>query len=64
MLQSDHTRYITSCDTDEDGNLVLTFPDELLDAMGWGEGTEISIEAMPGTIIMREYPKSSLSEVA
>jgi hypothetical protein len=58
MPLSENTHYITSCDTDEEGNLILTFPDDLLDAMGWGEDTELEIEAMPGTIIMRECFKS------
>ena len=46
--------YITTCTEDEDGNLIFEIPDELLDAMGWKEGTELSIEAFAGAIILRE----------
>ena len=52
---SDNTSsYITTCSEDENGDLIFEIPDELLDAMGWSEGTELSIEAIAGTIILRE----------
>ena len=50
--------YITTCTEDEDGSLILDIPEELLDAMGWSEGTELSVEALPGSIILRECTKS------
>jgi antitoxin component of MazEF toxin-antitoxin module len=46
--------YVTTCTEDEDGSLILDIPDELLDAMGWKEGTELSVEAFAGSIILRE----------
>ena len=46
--------FVTTCSEDEDGNLLFEIPDELLEAMGWSEGTELSIEALPGTIVLRE----------
>jgi len=46
--------YVTTCTEDENGDLVLDIPDELLDAMGWKEGTELSVEAFAGSIILRE----------
>jgi hypothetical protein len=46
--------YVTTCTEDENGDLVFDIPEELLDAMGWSEGTELSVEALPGSIILRE----------
>jgi antitoxin component of MazEF toxin-antitoxin module len=46
--------FVTTCPEDEDGNLLFEIPEELLEAMGWSEGTELSIEALPGTIVLRE----------
>jgi antitoxin component of MazEF toxin-antitoxin module len=46
--------FITTCSEDEDGNVVLDIPEELLDALGWKEGTELSVEAFAGAIILRE----------
>ena len=46
--------YVTTCTEDENGDLVLDIPEELLDAMGWKEGTELSVEAFAGAIILRE----------
>ena len=50
--------YVTTCTEDENGDLVLDIPDELLDAMGWSEGTELCVEAFAGSIILREWAKS------
>jgi hypothetical protein len=46
--------YVTTCTEDEDGSIILDIPEELLDAMGWKEGTELSVEAFAGAIILRE----------
>ena len=51
--------YVTTCTEDEDGNLLFEIPDELLEAMGWGEGTELSVEAFAGSIILREAVRES-----
>lgn len=55
MLSSeiDRTSYLTTCEEDEEGNLILSFPDELLEAMGWGEGTLLDISAEEGQIVLR-----------
>lgn len=45
-----HETRIT-CQSDEEGNLVLEFPDELLEAMGWKEGDELSVEAIADRLI-------------
>jgi antitoxin component of MazEF toxin-antitoxin module len=46
--------YTSTCSEDEDGSIILDIPEELLDAMGWKEGTELTVEAFAGAIILRE----------
>jgi len=53
-MPTDSPKFITHCEEDEDGNLTLLFPDELLDAMGWGEGTTLDIDVLGDRIILRE----------
>ena len=50
----DQPQFITICEEDENGNLVFEIPEELLEAMGWKEGTTLDISALPGTIVLRE----------
>ena len=59
----DSPSFITTCSEDEDGNLLLEFPDELLQAMGWGEGTCLDISVVGERIILREVERSDLDEV-
>ncbi len=54
MPSSDSPSFITTCEEDEDGNLILNFPDELLDAMGWKEGTTLDISVVGERIVLRE----------
>lgn len=44
---------IIQLEEDEDGNLVIPFPDELLDALNWGEGTEIEVQVIAGSLVFR-----------
>jgi bifunctional DNA-binding transcriptional regulator/antitoxin component of YhaV-PrlF toxin-antitoxin module len=53
-MHSDSPKFITHCEEDEDGNLTLLFPDELLDAMGWGDGTTLDIDVVGDRVIFRE----------
>lgn len=55
-------KFITECSEDEEGNLILNFPDELLDAMGWREGTVLDIDVIADRLIIREVERSSLEE--
>jgi hypothetical protein len=48
--------YITVCDEDENGSLILEIPDQLLESMGWKEGTVLDITAEAGAILLREIP--------
>jgi bifunctional DNA-binding transcriptional regulator/antitoxin component of YhaV-PrlF toxin-antitoxin module len=42
------------CEEDEEGNIVLTFPDELLDALEWGEGDELDVQIVGDGIVFRK----------
>jgi bifunctional DNA-binding transcriptional regulator/antitoxin component of YhaV-PrlF toxin-antitoxin module len=59
MLSADPSKFITTCEEDEEGNLVLTFPDELLEAMGWGEGTCLDIDVIGNGIVLRAVERSN-----
>ena len=48
--------YITVCEEDENGALILEIPDQLLEAQGWKEGTVLDITAENGTILLRAIP--------
>jgi hypothetical protein len=62
-MHSDNPKFITHCDEDEDGNLILNFPEELLDAMGWGEGTTLDIDVLGDRLIIREVVEGDLAEI-
>lgn len=44
----------TQLTTDENGNLVLDFPDEILHALNWTEGDLLGIEIFAGRVIFRK----------
>ena len=50
----DKPSFITECSEAEEGNLILNVPDELLEAMGWGEGTVLDISVIGERIVLRE----------
>lgn len=45
---------VTQLETDENDNLVLPFPDELLDVLGWKEGDTLNIDIFAGRIIFQK----------
>jgi hypothetical protein len=51
---TDTPSFVTTCTEDEEGNVILDIPEELLDSMGWGEGTILDITALPGSITLRQ----------
>lgn len=61
-MPTDSPKFITHCEEDEDGNLILNFPDELLDAMGWGEGTTLDIDVLADRLVLREVRQTSSEE--
>ena len=54
--------YITTCSEDEEGNVVLDIPEELIEALGWGEGTVLDVSALPGSIVLRKVEPSDAPE--
>ncbi len=58
----DQPQFITTCEEDEDGNLAFEIPEELLDAMGWREGTKLDISVLPGTIVLREVKAEGVGD--
>jgi hypothetical protein len=60
----DNPSFITECSEDEEGNLVINFPDELLEAMGWGENTILDISVVGERIVLTEVKRSDLDEIA
>ncbi len=60
----DSPSFITTCSEDEDGNLLLEFPDELLEAMGWSEGTVLDISVVGERIVLTEVERPDSDEVA
>jgi bifunctional DNA-binding transcriptional regulator/antitoxin component of YhaV-PrlF toxin-antitoxin module len=61
-MSLDKPSFITECSEDEEGNLVLNFPDELLEAMGWGEGTVLDISVVGDRIVLREVVANDFEE--
>jgi hypothetical protein len=59
----DNPSFITECSEDEEGNLVINFPDELLEAMGWGEDTILDISVVGERIVLTEVKRSDLDEI-
>jgi antitoxin component of MazEF toxin-antitoxin module len=55
--------FITECSEDEEGNLIINFPDELLDAMGWSEGTNLDISVIGNRLVLTEVERSDIDEV-
>jgi len=55
---AEYPKFITTCDEDEDGNLILPFPEELLDAMGWGEGTVLDFDIIGDRLVIREVVRT------
>jgi hypothetical protein len=54
MISNKPRHWISTCSEDKNGNIILDFPDELLETLGWAEGTELSFEAFAGSIVLRE----------
>lgn len=55
------TVYVTHCEEDADGNIILTFPDELLDTLDWKEGDELEFDVLSDQITMRRVKRASVS---
>ena len=62
MLGNESPRFITTCEEDEEGNLVLNFPEELLEAMHWGDGTTLDIDIIGDRLVLREVIRTDIEE--
>jgi bifunctional DNA-binding transcriptional regulator/antitoxin component of YhaV-PrlF toxin-antitoxin module len=51
---NEQPKFVTTCDEDEDGNLILPFPEELLEALGWTEGTTLDFDVVGSRLVIRE----------
>ena len=63
-MLTDKPSFITECSEDEEGNLVLTFPDELLEAMGWTEGTVLDINVIGDRLVLQEIREENSGQDA
>jgi len=61
-MPTDSPKFITHCEEDEDGNLILDFPEELLEAMGWGDGTTLDIDVIGDRLVLREVRQTGSEE--
>ncbi len=61
MPDSDsNIQIITQLTEDENGNLALEFPDEIIQAVDWNEGDTLGIEVFAGRIIFRKLSEDEL----
>jgi antitoxin component of MazEF toxin-antitoxin module len=51
---NEYPKFVTTCEEDEDGNLILNFPEELLEALGWSSGTTLDLDIVGDRLIIRE----------
>ena len=62
MPGSEYPKFVTTCGEDEDGNLALPFPEELLEALGWSEGTTLDLDIVGDRLIIREVVKTDVEQ--
>ena len=58
------TNLTLTCHEDEDGNLILPFPEELLEALGWSEGTTLDFNVVGNRLTIHEVVPVPGDEVA
>lgn len=58
MLEQQQSGILTQIETDENDNLVLPFPSEILEAVGWQAGDVLSIDIFAGRVVFRKEPGS------
>ena len=59
---TEYPKFITTCEEDEDGNLILPFPEELLEAMGWGDGTTLDLDVLGDRLVIREVVQTDVEQ--
>ena len=63
-MLSESPKFVTTCEEDEEGNLIINFPEELLEAMGWSDGTTLDIDIIGDRLVLREVVRTDCKEVA
>ena len=51
---TDSPKFVTTCEETEDGDLAIPFPEELLEALGWHEGTTLDFDIIGDRLVIRE----------
>jgi antitoxin component of MazEF toxin-antitoxin module len=51
---AEYPKFVTTCEETEDGDLAIPFPEELLEALGWTEGTTLDFDIIGDRLIIRE----------
>jgi bifunctional DNA-binding transcriptional regulator/antitoxin component of YhaV-PrlF toxin-antitoxin module len=54
--------FVTTCTEDEDGSIILDIPEELLETLGWGEGTLLDISTLANSIVLRKVEPEDAPE--
>ena len=54
--------FVTTCTEDEDGSIILDIPEELLETLGWGEGTLLDISTLANSIVLRKVEPADAPE--
>jgi bifunctional DNA-binding transcriptional regulator/antitoxin component of YhaV-PrlF toxin-antitoxin module len=64
MLSNLHDQFTTQVRNNEEGDLVLDFPEELLETVGWREGDTVLIETVASRIVFRKCdPEEGTSKI-
>lgn len=51
---TEYPKFVTTCEETEDGDLAILFPEELLEALGWSEGTTLDFNIIGDRLVIRE----------
>ena len=62
MQSTNFPSFITNCEEDENGNLAITFPEELLEALGWAEGTTLDFAIIGNRLIVQAVVGSDFEQ--
>jgi bifunctional DNA-binding transcriptional regulator/antitoxin component of YhaV-PrlF toxin-antitoxin module len=55
----EHSGILTKLETDENGDIVLPFPDEILDSLDWKEGDTLNVDIFAGRLVFkRVHPET------
>lgn len=58
----EHHGITTTIQTDEEDNLILDFPTEILEALNWGEGDTLDIQVFAGRVVFSKVHPEGVSD--